>query len=150
MDNNTGPGRVLGPALLDLLLRFPNVVLWVNGHTHRNTVTPYMRSRHAKAPGGFWEVNTAAHVDWPQQARTVELVDNRNGTLSIFGTIVDHVAPTSYGKHPKSALELASLSRELGANDWQERTRPEDGQDGRRGRLEDRNVELLVPAPFRM
>ena len=101
-------------------------------------------------PGGFWEINTASHVDWPQQARTVEIVDNRNGTLSIFGTIVDHAAPTSYGKHPKSALELASLSRELGANDWQENSRPENGQDGRRGRLEDRNVELLVPAPFRL
>jgi metallophosphoesterase (TIGR03767 family) len=149
MDNNTGPGRVLGPAIRDLLLRFPNVVLWVNGHTHRNTVTPYARKKNAKVPGGFWEVNTAAHVDWPQQARTVELVDNRNGTLSIFGTIIDHVAPPSYGKRPKSALELASLSRELGANDWQERSRPEDGQDGRRGRAEDRNVELLVPAPFR-
>jgi metallophosphoesterase (TIGR03767 family) len=148
MDNNTGPGRVLGPAVLDLLLRFPNVVLWVNGHTHRNTVTPYARSRHAKVPGGFWEVNTAAHVDWPQQARTVEIVDNRNGTLSIFGTIVDHVAPRSYGKHPKSPLELASLSRELGANDWQERAKSPHGQDGRRGRIEDRNVELLVPAPF--
>ncbi len=37
MDNDTGPGRVLGPAVRDLLLRFPNVVLWVNGHTHRNT-----------------------------------------------------------------------------------------------------------------
>jgi len=150
MDNNTGPGRVLGPQVRDLLLRFPNVVLWVNGHTHRNAVTPHARSRHAKAPGGFWEVNTAAHVDWPQQARTVEIVDNRNGTLSIFGTIVDHVAPTSYGKHPKSPLELASLSRELGANDWQENDKSPAGQDGRRGRLEDRNVELLVPAPFKV
>ena len=101
MTNGDGPGRVLGPAVRDLLLRFPNVVLWVNGHTHRNTVTPYMRSRHAKAPGGFWEINTAAHVDWPQQARTVELVDNRNGTLSIFGTIVDHVAPTSLREAPE-------------------------------------------------
>ncbi|MDX6373039.1 MAG: hypothetical protein QOD98_2027 [Nocardioidaceae bacterium] len=147
MDNATGNGRVLGPAILDVLLRFPNVILWVNGHTHRNTVTPFARSKHAKVAGGFWEVNTAAHVDWPQQARTVELVDNRNGTLSIFGTIIDHAAPTSYGKHPKSPLELASLSRELGANDWQD-TRPPAGQDGRRGRIEDRNVELLVPAPF--
>ena len=55
----------------------------------------------------------------------------------------------SYGKHPKSALELASLSRELGANDWQENGKSPHGQDGRRGRVEDRNVELLVPAPFR-
>ena len=45
MNNAAGVGRVLGPAVRDLLLRFPNVVLWVNGHTHRNTVTPYSRSR---------------------------------------------------------------------------------------------------------
>lgn len=150
MDNDTGTGRILGPAVRDLLLRFPNVVLWVNGHTHRNTVTPYARSKKSKVPGGFWEVNTAAHVDWPQQARTVEIVDNRNGTLSVFGTIIDHAAPTSYGKHPKTPLELAALSRELGANDWQENGRSPAGEDGRRGRLEDRNVELLVPAPFRI
>jgi metallophosphoesterase (TIGR03767 family) len=150
MDNATGPGRVLGPAVRELLLRFPNVILWVNGHTHRNTVTPHARSKHAKAPGGFWEINTAAHVDWPQQARTVEIVDNRNGTLSVFGTIIDHAAPTSYGKRPKSPLDLASLSRELGANDWQENGKSPAGQDGRRGRLEDRNVELLIPAPFKL
>jgi metallophosphoesterase (TIGR03767 family) len=149
MDNDTGPGRVLGPQVRELLLRFPNVVLWVNGHTHRNQVIPHKRPKSSKAPGGFWELNTAAHIDWPQQARTVELVDNRDGTLSIFGTIVDHAGPTSYGKHPKSPLDLASLSRELGANDWQEKGPFPVGQDGRRGTVEDRNVELLVPAPFR-
>ena len=120
MTNATGVGRVLGPAVRDLLLRFPNVVLWVNGHTHRNRVTPFSRAAGAAAPGGFWEVNTAAHIDWPQQARTVEIVDNRDRTLSVFCTLVDHAAPTSYGNHPTSPLQLAALSRELGANDWQE------------------------------
>ncbi|QIG43865.1 TIGR03767 family metallophosphoesterase [Nocardioides anomalus] len=150
MDNNTGPGRVLGPQVRDLLLRFPNVILWVNGHTHRNSVLAHKRKKSAKAPGGFWEVNTASHVDWPQQARTVELVDNRDGTLSVFGTIVDHVAPPAPATKPTSPIELASLSRELAANDWQERTRMEDGKDGRRGAVEDRNVELLVPTPFKL
>lgn len=142
MTNNTGPGRVLGPQLRELLLRFPNVVLWVNGHTHRNTVIPYRRPTGSPVPGGFWEVNTAAHIDWPQQARMVELVDNRDGTLSVFGTIVDHAAPELSGRHPRSPLELAALSRELGANDWQRHAT--DGP----GDVEDRNVELLIPAPF--
>ncbi len=149
MDNAAGVGRVLGPAVRDLLLRFPNVVLWVNGHTHRNSVKPHSRAAGSPAPGGFWEVNTAAHIDWPQQARTIELVDNRDRTMSLFCTMVDHAGPTSYGAHPSSPLELASLSRELGANDWQEGAYPP-GTDGRRGRLEDRNVELLLPAPFRL
>jgi metallophosphoesterase (TIGR03767 family) len=156
MDNwlsEPGGHRVLGRAVRDLLLRFPNVVLWVNGHTHINSVTPHRRHPESPIPGGFWELNTASHIDWPQQARLVELVDNGDGTLSVFGTIIDHAAPTSRtgadaGQETSSPLELASLSRELGLNDWQSRARSVPGADGRRGTLADRNVELLLPAPF--
>lgn len=42
---------------------------------------------------GFWEISTASHIDFPQHARILELVDNGDGTLSIFGTLVDHPAP---------------------------------------------------------
>ncbi|MDX6272951.1 MAG: hypothetical protein QOJ92_161 [Frankiales bacterium] len=135
--------RVLGPEVRDLLLRFPNVVAWVNGHTHRNEITPHKRAR----GGGFWEINTASHVDWPQQSRALEIADNRDGTLSVFGTILEHAAAESYGRKTDSALHLASLSRELAANDWQERVAPADGKDHRRGRAEDRNVELVLRAP---
>jgi metallophosphoesterase (TIGR03767 family) len=130
--------RVLGTTVRDLLLRFPNVVLWVNGHTHVNRVTPYARA----GGGGFWELNTAAHIDYPTQARTVEIVDNADGTLSIVATVLDADAPLSYAGRLDSPRALASLARELAANDWQERS------DARRGKLEDRNVELLVRAPF--
>jgi metallophosphoesterase (TIGR03767 family) len=145
--------RILGPAVQALLLRYPNVVLWVNGHTHVNSVTPHPRAKGAAVPGGFWEVNTASHIDFPQQARLVELADNGDGTISVFGTIVDSAAPIV----PPAALgktgALASLSRELSANDWQERPAAPAmaGQpDGRRGKVEDRNVELLVRAPFKI
>jgi hypothetical protein len=50
-------------------------------------------------------------------------------------------------------VALAALSRELAVNDWQERPAAPGaaGQpDGRRGKVEDRNVELLVRAPFAM
>lgn len=141
-----GITRILGPQVAQLLLRFPNVVLWINGHTHRNTVVPYARAAGMPA-GGFWEVNTAAHIDWPQQARIVEIVDNDNGTLSIFGTLIDHAAPPRPGRRLDDPLALAALSRELAANDWQ-RPAPTATVDGRRGALEDRNVELLVAAPF--
>jgi hypothetical protein len=130
--------RILGTEVRDLLLQFPNVVLWVNGHTHVNRVTPYTRA----GGGGFWELNTAAHVDWPVQSRTVEIVDNRDGTLSIVATVLDADAPLSYGGRLDSPRSLAALARELAANDWQERS------DARRGKVEDRNVELLVKAPF--
>lgn len=152
-----GEHRMLGHAVRDLLLRFPNMVLWVNGHTHVNGVVPHRRHPESPLPGGFWELNTASHVDWPQQARLVELVDNGDRTLSIFGTIIDHAGPATPPRSPQpdavaydlsSTVALAALSRELGLNDWQSRTRSVPGADGRRGTLADRNVELLLPAPF--
>jgi hypothetical protein len=129
---------VLGPEVDALLLQFPNVIAFVNGHTHVNRITPHARP----GGGGYWEISTAAHVDYPCQARLLEVVDNRDGTLSIFGTVIDAAAPLSYAGRLDGPQSLASLGRELAANDWQERT------DARRGRVEDRNVELLLRAPF--
>jgi metallophosphoesterase (TIGR03767 family) len=127
--------RVLGPAVVTLLLTHANVVAWVNGHTHRNEIIPHVKTG---GNGGFWEINTASHVDFPQQARLIELVDNHDGTLSIFGTMVDHAGPAAYGGQLGNTVGLASLARELSANDPQERT------SGRTGAVADRNVELLV------
>ncbi|MCP9966290.1 TIGR03767 family metallophosphoesterase [Actinomadura madurae] len=138
LENPLGGDRVLGDEIEALLLRYPNVVLWVNGHTHRNQVIPHAR----EGGGGFWEVNTAAHIDFPQQSRIVELADNGDGTLSVFATILDSAGPASYGGSLTDPVRLASLSRELAGNDWQDR------EDDRRGEVADRNVELLVPAPF--
>jgi hypothetical protein len=84
--------------------------------------------------GGFWEINTASHVDWPQQSRIVEVVDNGDRTLSIFGTILDHAAPTAWPVNPSAPLELAALSRELAANDPQ-RDAETAARDGKRGTL---------------
>jgi hypothetical protein len=136
-----GSGRIGGDQVAALLLRYPNAVLWVNGHTHRNQVIPHARTAGAAVGGGFWELNTAAHIDWPEQSRIVEIVDNLDGTLSVFGTILDHAGPVARSGL-STTTALAALSRELAANDWQDRT------DSRRGSIEDRNVELVIPAPF--
>ena len=141
----TGP-RVLGPQVQALLLQFPNVIAWVNGHTHINQVTGFARPSGSSFDGGFWEINTASHIDWPQQSRLVEVTDNRDGTLSVIATITDTAAPPSYCSNLADPLDLASLSRELGINDWQAPA-PAGGTDGRRGTVPDRNVELIVPAP---
>jgi metallophosphoesterase (TIGR03767 family) len=141
----TGP-RVLGDEVLAMLLAHPQVVLWVNGHTHVNKVTAHARPG---GTGGFWELNTASHIDWPQQSRLVELADNGDGTLSVFGTVLDFAAPEADPAKLDSPARLAALSRELAANDWQERTGHSPTVDGRRGTVSDRNVELVVPDPRR-
>ena len=156
MDNaitgTKAPGeRILGDQLQQLLLQHPNVIAWVNGHTHVNNIIPHRRPSGWQARGGFWEINTASHCDFPEQARIVEVVDNRDGTLSIFGTIIDSLAPLRWNG-TGNPMQLAALSRELAANDWLGRVPSLDaeGHDGRRGAVSDRNVELLVHAPFKL
>lgn len=119
-----------------MLLEFPVVVGWLNGHTHLNQILA-----HTSATGGFWEITTASCIDFPQQQQVVELVDNRDGTLSLFTTVLDHSSPAVPGSSG-SVADLASRSRELAANDWAETPLM------RRGSPLDRNTELLLPAPF--
>ncbi len=121
---------------VDLLLQYPVVVGWLNGHTHLNQILAHTSER-----GGFWEITTASCIDFPQQQQVVELVDNRDGTLSLFTTVLDHASPATPGASG-SYLDLAARSREFAANDWAE------SPIMRRGSPLDRNTELLVPAPF--
>ncbi len=122
--------------LVALLLEFPVVVGWLNGHTHLNQILA-----HTNDTGGFWEITTASCIDFPQQQQVVEIVDNRDGTLSLFTTVLDHASPAVPGASG-SVADLASRSRELAANDWAETPLM------RRGSPLDRNTELLLPAPF--
>ncbi len=130
-----------GADLVGLLLRFPNVVAWCNGHTHANTIVPHVATSGSPG-GGFWEINTPSCVDWGQQSRMVEIIDNRDGTLSIFTLAVDHAAPPQVTKGSRSQQNLASISRELAANPW--------FWDAAAllGTPADRNTELVVRAPF--
>lgn len=135
---DTSP-RVMGAAVVSLLLANPNVIAWINGHTHKNQI---WARKAAGGTGGFWEINTASHVDFPQQSRLIELVDNKDGSLSIFATMVDHVGPAAYGGVLNNPIALAGLARELAANDPQQRTSAQEGVKA------DRNVELLVSNPL--
>lgn len=133
-----GQRLVHAEEFIAMLGTYPALVAWLNGHTHVNTITPHMRD----AGGGFWEITTASCVDFPQQQQLVELVDNRDGTMSIFVTALDHAAPPAWSAGDLSQTGLASLSRELAANAWLSKPPLLAGSPL------DRNVELLLPAPF--
>jgi len=106
--------------LIGLLEQSPSVVLWLNGHIHANRI---------KAHRGFWEVTTSSLVDWPCQARVVEIFRTSGGRLAVATTMLDH-----------DGHELAGLHRELAAN------LPGNGFDSwRPGKLSDRNAVLVVP-----
>lgn len=134
-----GTPLVHAEEFVSMLLQYPACIAWLNGHTHINTLTPHIRRG---GSGGFWEITTASCVDFPQQQQLVELVDNRDGTLSIFVTALDHTAPPTWTPGDLTQLGLASLSRELAANAWLNLPTL------RVGSSLDRNVELVMPAPF--
>jgi len=126
-----------GAELVALLHRFPNVVLWLNGHTHTNTICP--RRDPADPAHGFWEVTTCAVIDWPCQTRLVELIDHGE-YLSIVTTMVDHDTPLA-ATSPQTTDDLAALHRELAANcPWD--------VSALAGAAADRNTELRVLPPF--
>lgn len=144
-DDEYDPGPALGgPGLVDLIARFPNVLCWINGHSHQHRIAAH---RHGGDGPGWWEINTGSVIDFGQQGRTIELFDNGDGTLSLLATLIDHAAPPRVtppgGGAGWSALDLAATSRELAANDdqWFEPLRL-------LGSAEDRNVELPIRAPF--
>ena len=125
-----------------------NVVTYVAGHTHANRVR-FFRGRHGH---GFWQINTASHIDWPEQARLIEIMDNRDGTLSLFGTLINSAAPVAApAPGPANALtttQLASLARTLAFNDPQDSgVEGSAGGGSKSGTRKDRNVELVIRDP---
>ena len=112
----------------------------MNGHTHDNVIDP--RPDPSGRTNGFWDVGTAAHVDWSSQCRIVEVARRMDGTISIFCTIVDHAAPAD-PTGLKGIQRLASIHRELSANDFQYGFASKG-----HGELKDRNAELRLPSPF--
>jgi metallophosphoesterase (TIGR03767 family) len=142
----------LGDDLVALLHRYPHVIAWVAGHSHVNDITPYPDP--AGNGHGFWSIRVAAEADWPQQSRLLQIFDNRDGTLSLFGTILDHAsnATAPAPGTPASSLtptDLASIGRTLSYNDSQTGGRACTPEPCGEGGPEDRNVELLVADPRR-
>jgi len=83
------------------------------------------------------------------QSRLLEVADNRDGTVSLFSTVYDLAAPVD----PRDAddptpgdgvnqEQFAAVARVLAAED------PQRDPEAAGLAASDRNVELLLPAPF--
>jgi hypothetical protein len=157
------------------------VLAHIAGHEHENYVNHYectgpfpFGSGPSGAVGGFWHISTAAHIDWPQQARMVELIDNGNATMSLVLTILDHDGPpnpgaysgcqrgtnsdigcdartddSARGRSGEQVLKLASIGRELSYNDYQACSgAPGTCGRGSGGATSDRNVIIVLNRPW--
>ena len=78
------------PGLIAELQSHPNLIMWISGHRHLNTIKAFSSPDPVNTPEkGFWQVETSSLRDFPQQFRTFEIYLNSDKTLSIVTTDVD-------------------------------------------------------------
>jgi metallophosphoesterase (TIGR03768 family) len=92
----TPPGSQVGwynptveASLLAELKTFSNLILWVSGHRHLNTITPQKSTDPNHPENSFWVVETKSLREFPQQMRTFDIMLNNDNTISIFTVNVD-------------------------------------------------------------
>lgn len=78
------------PELLAELHSHPNLLMWLAGHRHLNTVKAFVSPDPVGAPEkGFWHVETSSLRDFPQQLRTFDIFLEEDLTISIETVNVD-------------------------------------------------------------
>ena len=88
--NATIPNACTLTELVTKLQNTPNLLMWIAGHLHVNTVKAFVSPDPAGAPEkGFWQVLSSSLRDFPQQFRTFEIYLNSDYSVSIETVNVD-------------------------------------------------------------
>jgi 3',5'-cyclic AMP phosphodiesterase CpdA len=95
-----------GSELLALLDRYPRVIAALAGHVHRNRIEP-----RPTPAGGYWVIETASLIDYPQQARALRVLATAGGGVALETWMLDHTFPGELGT---VARQLAYLDAEGG------------------------------------
>lgn len=105
-------------GLVTELQNNPNLIMWISGHRHFNTVKAFKSPDIDNAPEkGFWQVETSSLRDFPQQLRTFEIYLNSDYTVSVVVTNVDPaVAP---GTPAATSRRYAVAVQQIVKNDLQ-------------------------------
>ncbi|MDD2736520.1 MAG: TIGR03768 family metallophosphoesterase [Desulfuromonadaceae bacterium] len=106
-------------SLLAVLRDYPNLIMWISGHRHVNTVTPHPYNPadpNDHPENSFWMVETASLRDFPQHFRTFDIRRNSDNNISIVITNVDP-AVTEGTPAAKSRGYAVGTSRIFGADD---------------------------------
>ncbi|MBN1634918.1 MAG: metallophosphoesterase [Deltaproteobacteria bacterium] len=105
------------------LCSYDNVIGHITGHSHINRIDPVMFD---DIPGGYWDINTCAIIEWPQEWRNITLRDNGDGTGKISCAMIQHDDQESLG----IAFSDEDAQHEM-----------------REGQTKDRNVALAFAIP---
>lgn len=124
------PGAVEPSVVEALVASYPEVIAWLVGHAHNNRIRA-VPGTDAEHPG-YWEVMSAAIADYPAQQRTMEIVDNGNGTLSLFSTVIDYDTESCSERRYRRLMQMEYLAA------WVDPVSSDPL---------DLNVELVIPIP---
>jgi metallophosphoesterase (TIGR03768 family) len=105
--NATEQNAVSLTDLVAVLQNTTNLLMWIAGHRHLNTVKAFLPPAGGTPENGFWQVETSALRDFPQQFRTFEIYLNSDYTISIVTTNVD---PAVAGGTPAATSRCYSIA----------------------------------------
>ena len=86
---NNASNAVKEEDLIRELQSHPNIIVWMAGHRHCNTVKAFASTDPNHPENSFWQVETSSLRDFPQQFRLFEIYLNSDYTISIVTTNVD-------------------------------------------------------------
>lgn len=75
--------------LVTELQKYPNLLMWIAGHNHRNTIAAVPSPDQEHPEYGFWVVETASLRDYPQEFRTFEIIRYSDDLVGIKTVCVD-------------------------------------------------------------
>lgn len=101
--------------LVTTLQNTPNLIMWLAGHRHFNTVKAFKSTDAALPERGFWQVETSSLRDFPQQLRTFEIYLNSDYTVSVVTTNVDPAVAT--GTPAATSRKYAVAVQQMVKND---------------------------------
>ena len=128
--------------LLAKLHEYPNLIMWIAGHRHCNTITALPSPDPTRPVLGFWVVETASLKHFPQQFRTFEIVRNSDETVSIITTNVDPAVKEGSPAALSRSYAIA-ISQIFGSE-------KNPGKSGEEMNTASYNAELVVPLSAEM
>ncbi len=133
--------RMLADPVAEMLHRHSCVIGWLTGHRHHHRIKAHLDPLGVNP--GFWEITTSSIIDWPSQARIVEVLQLANGQIVLTSTVIDHNGTIDPGSQAaESIVGLAGAHREIAAANAVQRGEPFLRRAP--GRSTDRNVILPV------
>jgi metallophosphoesterase (TIGR03767 family) len=147
--SHTNDDRRLAVDLETVLHRHRCVLAWLVGHRHVHRIRPVLDP--LGVGRGFWEITTGSTIDYPCQARVVEVMVDQNGEFLLRTTLVDHSDTDMYADEIPQALaahhrHIAALVAGVGSAGSVREPQPKSAAARRVGLPGDRNTILPLPA----